>query len=421
MKKEDFDYLERTLRELSLFIAELKAQEPWYIEDKKKASLRSLFYLVGGKNDPNVSPAPAPMRNTVVSQSNSFNDNEKGVSTIEKKENIEMLIDVPGLSVNRKPRNDGRFQGYIITEHGKKYVYGKTYNEVVSILNHYYKTGVPIKKRKTLATVNGIPATFNKFALYYFENFRKKKVAESTYYSDLLRYRKYLAVIFKEKLLKNITPLDCQKVLDALIASKKLKTADEIYCLLSIIFKTAIKHGVLKSNPLDVVVHTMHERKHGIAFTPEEELRLKTEFAKTPYLSFIMFALFTGLRPNEYKTARIEGDFIVAVNSKRKHKRIEYKKIPIISALKPYVANGLPAEPRLNVLRKMLKRLFPNHKIYDLRTTFYTRCKEFGVAEPALNHYVGHSPGTLAGAYTDLSDNYLLTEGKKLNLWQIDT
>ena len=45
----------------------------------------------------------------------------------------------------------------------------------------------------------------------------------------------------------------------------------------------------------------------------------------------------TGLRPNEYKTARIEGDFIVANNSKRKNGKVELKKIPITPMLKPYL------------------------------------------------------------------------------------
>ena len=48
-------------------------------------------------------------------------------------------------------------------------------------------------------------------------------------------------------------------------------------------------------------------------------------------------ALYTGLRPNEYATARIEGAFIVAVNSKRKTKKVEYKKIPITPMLRPYL------------------------------------------------------------------------------------
>lgn len=54
-----------------------------------------------------------------------------------------------------------------------------------------------------------------------------------------------------------------------------------------------------------------------------------------------MLALYTGLRPNELYTAKIEGNFIVAINSKRKNRKLEYKKIPISKMLKPYIANGL--------------------------------------------------------------------------------
>ena len=38
--------------------------------------------------------------------------------------------------------------------------------------------------------------------------------------------------------------------------------------------------------------------------------------------------LYTGLRPNEYKTAYIEDGFIVAKNSKRKKGKVELKKYP---------------------------------------------------------------------------------------------
>ena len=60
----------------------------------------------------------------------------------------------------------------------------------------------------------------------------------------------------------------------------------------------------------------------------------------------------------------------------------------------------------------------PNHKLYDLRTTFYTRCDEYGVAAPARDEFVGHSGGALTNAYRDLSDEYLLKEGKKLDEWK---
>ena len=69
------------------------------------------------------------------------------------------------------------------------------------------------------------------------------------------------------------------------------------------------------------------------------------------------------------------------------------------------------------VLPQVLKdfnQVLPNHIFYDLRTTFYTRCEECGVEPPARDHFVGHSNSVLNATYTDLSDEYLLKEGKKL-------
>ena len=163
-----------------------------------------------------------------------------------------------------------------------------------------------------------------------------------------------------------------------------------------------------------MVFHKKHEREHGTALSKDEEKKLLTETAGTPYQQMFAVGLYTGMRPNEYFTAKVEGDFIVANNSKRKNGKVELKKIPITPMLAPYVKEGDELKFfRLEQIRHKFNGILPGHKLYDLRTTFYTRCTECGIAEAAIKKYVGHALGGLADTYTDLSDDFLLKEGKK--------
>lgn len=185
---------------------------------------------------------------------------------------------------------------------------------------------------------------------------------------------------------------------------------------LNMIFKAAVKHSLIHTNPMDMVFHTKHEQQHGTALTKDEERLLLSSTAGTPQQLMFAIGLYTGMRPNEYATARIEGNFIVAVNSKRKNHKVEYKRIPITPMLAPYLV-GITGFNfcRVETLRRVLSKILPEHKLYDLRTTFYTRCQECGVAEVAIKKFVGHALGGLADTYTDLSEEFLLKEGSKLN------
>ena len=264
---------------------------------------------------------------------------------------------------------------------------------------------------------SSIPTTFHSFTVYYFQQFRKEKVCPRTYKIDFQRYEKYLRPVFNEKPIERITPSECKIILDEVQSTGKGKTAEELYSLLSIIFKGAIAHGIIEKNPLSIVLKPTYEKVNGIALTREEEKLLFKNLSEPDFVIATALALYCGLRPNELATAVIYGDFIKAVNSKRKNKRTEYKKIPICDKLKPYIANGIPPLPTPQLIRRRIKDALPNHKLYDLRTTFYTRCKELGVADVALKHFAGHALDKLESAYTDLSDEYLLKEGKKLNKW----
>lgn len=265
-------------------------------------------------------------------------------------------------------------------------------------------------------TLPQVPTTFHEFSMYYFEKFRKRKVAAYTFQQDMNRYKVHIRPHFQDIPLKKILPAQCQALIDKIIENGHERSAQDVYSLLNNIFKTAIAHGIIERNPLAIIMTVSHEREHGKALTKNEERKLLATTAGTPYQVMFAVALFTGLRPNEYKTARIEGKFIVAVNSKRKTKRTEFKKIPITPMLRPFLEGVTELKFYIpEVMRYKFKEILPDHKLYDLRTTFYTRCQECGVADVARMEFVGHSLGKLGNTYTDLSDDFLLKEGEKLN------
>ena len=260
-----------------------------------------------------------------------------------------------------------------------------------------------------------IPSTFDKFANYFFEKFYKRKVGESTFRVAMSNYKNHVAPHFGDMPLKQITADRCQELLDRLIDEDKVRTEENVFTMLNMIFKAAVKHGVMAHNPIDMVFHTKHEREHGKALTKDEERKLLEQTAGTPYQLMFAIGLYTGLRPNEYKTAYIDGDFVVANNSKRKNGKVESKKIPIAPMLAPYLEGVKELHfTRLEQIRHKFNGILPDHKLYDLRTTFYTRCMECGVAEVATKTFVGHALGGMADTYTDLSDEFLYTEGQKL-------
>lgn len=304
-----------------------------------------------------------------------------------------------------------RRDGYNISASGKTIELAKA-NFIEKL-----KTAKPIENDSS-----AIPTTFKDFSTYYFEKFRKPKVTQQTYSNDLVRLNKHVFPTLANKAIAKITPSDCDSLLQALKKSGKGKTADEIYSLLSVIFKAAIAHGLIERTPLALVPHVQHERVHGKALSIEEERAFFENVKETPYEILYAIILFCGLRPNELKTIKIEGSFIIAINSKRKTKKVSYKKIPICKKLYSYLTKidfdlqriDFRAEKTLSM---KFPYFLPGHKLYDLRTTFYSRCKELGVSETALKAFAGHSLGALGNAYTDLSDEYLLKEGKKLDEW----
>ena len=262
----------------------------------------------------------------------------------------------------------------------------------------------------------GAPDTFHEFATHYFEKYRSRKVTQKTLENDMYRYKNHILPHFSSMRLEDVTPTYCQELLDKLAGSGKTKTNKEVYSLLNSIFKMAIAYDIIQKNPLAIAYVEQHTSKHGKALSKEEEQVLLDGLKGTKYQAIIAMSLYTGVRPNELSTIKVEDNFVVAKNSKRKGGKIEYKKIPISNMLRPYIKDFDSSKlPGIRYIREKFNEVLPNHIYYDLRTTFYTRCEECGVAEPARDYFVGHTRSKLNDTYSDLSDEYLLGEGKKLS------
>lgn len=108
------------------------------------------------------------------------------------------------------------------------------------------------------------------------------------------------------------------------------------------------------------VNYEIRYRKHGLNIAV-----LLDGLEGSRYQTLMAVALYTGLRPNEYKTAKIDGDFIVAINSKRKSGKVEYKKIPISKML-----NGIWTELINLIFRE--RNICATTSIKFCRTIFYT-------------------------------------------------
>ncbi len=274
-------------------------------------------------------------------------------------------------------------------------------------------------------TAPTVPRDFDGFASFWFENFHKRKVSELVYKQGLARYNTYVKPRFGKRQIKDVISTEIQKLLDELADRHRLE--EDVYSMLNQIFTCAVKHGLVKLNPLGMCFHQNGERESGVAISIADERRLLSAYEGKVEQTVLAIMLYTGLRPCEYPTAVIEGDFIKAMNKKRKGKKVEYKRIPITPMLRPYIV-GITQIPPMNMktLDKRIKAILPQHKPYDMRTTFETRCDQCKIDDRVIGLFMGNSIGKgkkegnskLKKAYTDTDDadylKYLYEEGQKL-------
>ncbi len=352
---------------------------------------------------------------TITTSSALIRFTEKEIEKMPKE--FKKTFKLNGCVAHVRKRNDGRYNcSYEIRYARKPYnnppvsASGRTLEEAkanfVKKLHEYIPS-------ESSAIAPAIPKDFDGFAMYWFENFHKRKVCERTYDHDIKLYNRHIKKRFGKLKVKDVNAVMLQDFLDN--APGTGKTAKDLFSILNQILNCAVKHGLINLNPLGMCFLNSYEQEHGTLITKDEERKLSEAYKGTEWELPFAVVRYTGLRPNEYTTATICGKFIKAVNSKRHNNgKVEYKYIPITPMLRPFLQGVTElVMPKERVLNNRFKKVLPTHKLYDMRTTFQTRCSECGIPDNVIGVWMGNSIGKLKEAYTDFSEEYLLKEAKK--------
>lgn len=180
-------------------------------------------------------------------------ESENGLLAFTEKEiiqmpkNIRKTFRIQGNAVHVRKRTDGRYKcSYEIRYSKKPYdkkpisVSATTLEAVkarfIEKLNSY------IPQKTPAAPV--IPSTFEGFAVYWFDNFHKRKVCVRTFDHDIKLYKRHVSKHFGKFKIKDVNAVMLQTFLDGF--SDRPKTAKDLFNLLNQILTYALKHGLIK-------------------------------------------------------------------------------------------------------------------------------------------------------------------------------
>ena len=339
------------------------------------------------------------------------------------KELNQMLIDLPGISINSKKRKDGRYQGYIIENGIKYYIYGRSLEEVRFKIREYVKNGMPKKRPRQRKT-----PLLSEWAKKWLELYKKPNLKPSTYQSLIYALKPALAA-FEGKMIGDITTDDLQAFLLSMTAERM---RDMTQAALKQLFEKAKKQGIIKANPCDGVEIKAHVKKHKNALTTTEQSIL-IENVKGKALEPIFWLLLTtGIRVGEALALRADDvDFneqTISINKNVvfiENKRIEQdtpktsagvRVVPVPGRVLDYLKgkSGILFPISYNSVRLAFKRLSKATGIevsaHILRHTYSTRLEEAGISAKVRQYLLGHATLEMTEkVYTDVQKGYIDT------------
>ena len=348
----------------------------------------------------------------------SFAQNKDGSFSTEKEE--DMNINVPGISINSKPRSDGRYQGYIVDNGVKKYVYGRDTNEVVAKIKHIMQTGLPKPKAKKDKSPTLKEWAEKWLELYKVPNLKPKSVVSIKY------SLKKLYAGFENVRIAAIKTMDLQEFF---LSIKETRARDMALNVLNEMLEKARKQGLIKTNPCEGVEIKKHVQQKKKGLTPDQQETLEEAVKGTTLEPIFTLLLTGGFRIGELlaltsddvdferNTVTINKD-VVFINGQRVVQTTKteagIRTIPLpqtsIDLLKG--RKGLLFNTTYNAVRNSFRRLVEKTGIdvsaHMLRHTYSNRLEEAGVPPKVKQYLLGHANLDITqNTYTDTQSHYV--------------
>ena len=348
----------------------------------------------------------------------SATDNQDGSFSTKKEE--DMNINIPGISINSKPRSDGRYQGYIIEGGTKKYVYGRSTDEVICKIKLIMKNGLNKKNAKKDGTPT-LKEWAEKWVKLYKEPNLKPKSLENLRYS-----LKKIYAGFENTRLSGIKTTDVQEYF---LSLEGTRSRDLALCVMNEMLEKARKQGVIKTNPCEGVEIKKHAQKKKKGLMPEEQ-KILLEAVKGLTVEPIFVLLLTGgFRIGELlaltsddvdfekNTVSINKD-VVFIKGKRIVQTTKteagVRTVPLPDNSMEYLKGrtGILFNVCYNSVRLAFCRLAKKTGIdvtpHILRHTYSDRLEEAGIPPKVKQYLLGHSKLDITqNTYTDTQSHYV--------------
>ena len=229
------------------------------------------------------------------------------------------------------------------------------------------------------------------------------------------QHRVYIAPVIGEKPLEDISPEDCQAIINA-AAENGERISQAVFALLRASFRRAVRSRRLQWSPMDAVDRPKHRPETGNALTQAVYLAVVPEISDDLSLSL---ALFAGLRRAEIAGLKW-GDVDLVANVLHV-RRIRHRVGGELIDAAPKSAAGvrdIPIAPELLPILRRCYRLTPSarcidvapealdrrwkrvqadldlsrrYRLHDLRHTYVTRAILSGINPRVVQYLAGHS------------------------------